>query len=41
MGRLDPENVGIWESIGHLTFVVVGGMGTLLGPIVGAAAEEG
>lgn len=38
VGWLDPENFGIWESIAHLTYVVVGGMGTLIGPVIGVAA---
>jgi len=37
VGWLDPENFGLWESINHLTFVVVGGMGTAWGAIVGAS----
>jgi branched-chain amino acid transport system permease protein len=38
VGWLDPENFGLMESINHLTYVIVGGMATLGGPIIGAAA---
>ena len=34
---LDPENFGLMETLNHLTYIIVGGMATLGGPIIGAA----
>jgi ABC-type branched-subunit amino acid transport system ATPase component len=33
---LDPDAFNLWESVKHLTLVLFGGLGTLLGPPVGA-----
>jgi branched-chain amino acid transport system permease protein len=38
VGFIDPVEYGAGASLGHVTFIVVGGMGSLSGSIVGAVA---
>lgn len=40
LGYLDPLAFTLWESVKQLTMVIFGGLGTLSGPIVGAAVLE-
>jgi branched-chain amino acid transport system permease protein len=37
VGFIDPLEFGVWTSIYHIVFIVVGGLGTVAGPIIGAA----
>ncbi len=41
LGSVFPENFGFIESVSVLTMVVLGGAGTLLGPVLGAAIIGG
>lgn len=36
VGFIDPLEFGVWTSIRHVVFIVVGGLGSLTGSIVGA-----
>lgn len=36
VGFIDPVEFGLWTSISHLTMIIVGGLGSLVGSIVGA-----
>jgi branched-chain amino acid transport system permease protein len=38
VGFIDPPEFGILASIQHITFIVVGGLGSIAGSIVGAVA---
>ena len=38
VGFIDPPEFGILASIQHITFIVVGGLGSITGSIVGAVA---
>lgn len=38
IGYLSPENFGAFESINVLTMAIVGGLGSIAGPIIGAVA---
>jgi branched-chain amino acid transport system permease protein len=38
VGFIDPPEFGIGASIQHITFIVVGGLGSIVGSIVGAVA---
>jgi len=37
VGFIDPLEFGVWTSIRHVVFIVVGGLGSLTGSILGAA----
>lgn len=37
VGILDPEGFGLWESVLYLTMIVIGGVGTIAGSVIGAA----
>jgi branched-chain amino acid transport system ATP-binding protein/branched-chain amino acid transport system permease protein len=41
VGFLDPAAFTLWESVRHLVMVILGGMGTILGPVVGAILVGG
>lgn len=36
VGFIDPLEFGIWTSVRHIVFIVVGGLGSILGSILGA-----
>jgi branched-chain amino acid transport system permease protein len=36
-GFIDPTEFGVLESLKHITFIVVGGLGSVVGSILGAA----
>lgn len=36
VGFIDPLEFGVWTSIRHVVFIVVGGLGSVLGSVVGA-----
>ena len=38
VGFIDPLEFGVWTSIRHVVFIVVGGLGSVVGSIVGAVA---
>ncbi|OGP96098.1 MAG: hypothetical protein A2157_19140 [Deltaproteobacteria bacterium RBG_16_47_11] len=38
VGYLDPNEYSIWTSITHLTYIVVGGMGSIVGSVVGTVS---
>jgi branched-chain amino acid transport system permease protein len=38
VGFIDPLEFGVWTSIRHVVFIVVGGLGSVVGSIVGAIA---
>jgi len=37
VGFIDPLEFGVWTSVRHVVFIVVGGLGSITGSIVGAA----
>jgi branched-chain amino acid transport system permease protein len=37
VGFIDPLEFGVWTSIRHVVFIVVGGLGSVTGSIIGAA----
>ena len=37
VGFIDPLEFGVWTSIRHVVFIVVGGLGSFAGSIIGAA----
>ncbi len=41
VGFVDPVEFGLWTSIFHLTMIIVGGLGSLTGSIVGAVVITG
>jgi branched-chain amino acid transport system permease protein len=41
VGFIDPIEFGIWTSVRHIIFIVVGGLGSLPGSVVGAALITG
>jgi branched-chain amino acid transport system permease protein len=36
VGFIDPLEFGVWTSIRHVVFIVVGGLGSVLGSVIGA-----
>lgn len=38
VGFIDPLEFGVWTSIRHVVFIVVGGLGSVAGSVVGAVA---
>ena len=38
VGFIDPLEFGVWTSVRHVVFIVVGGLGSITGSIVGAVA---
>lgn len=38
VGFIDPLEFGIWTSIRHVVFIVVGGLGSVLGSVIGAVS---
>jgi branched-chain amino acid transport system permease protein len=38
VGFIDPLEFGVWTSVRHVVFIVVGGLGSITGSIVGAIA---
>jgi branched-chain amino acid transport system permease protein len=41
VGFIDPVEFGLWTSIFHLTMIIVGGLGSLMGSVVGAVVITG
>lgn len=41
VGFIDPVEFGIWESVRHIIFIVVGGLGSLGGSVIGALVVTG
>ena len=41
VGFIDPVEFGIWTSVRHITFIVVGGLGSLAGSVIGALVVTG
>ena len=41
VGFIDPVEFGIWTSVRHIIFIVVGGLGSLAGSVIGALAVTG
>jgi branched-chain amino acid transport system permease protein len=41
VGFIDPVEFGLWTSIFHLTMIIVGGLGSLMGSVVGAIVITG
>lgn len=41
VGFVDPVEFGLWTSIFHLTMIIVGGLGSLMGSVVGAIVITG
>lgn len=41
VGFIDPVEFGIWASIRHIIFIVVGGLGSLPGSVIGALVVTG
>lgn len=41
VGFIDPVEFGIWISVRHIIFIVVGGLGSLPGSVIGALAVTG
>ena len=41
VGFVDPVEFGLWTSIFHLTMIIVGGLGSLMGSVVGAVVITG
>jgi branched-chain amino acid transport system permease protein len=36
VGFIDPVEFGLWTAVLHMTFIIVGGLGSILGSIIGA-----
>lgn len=41
VGFIDPVEFGIWTSVRHIIFIVVGGLGSVAGSVVGATVITG
>lgn len=41
VGFIDPVEFGIWTSVRHIIFIVVGGLGSIGGSVIGALAVTG
>jgi branched-chain amino acid transport system permease protein len=41
VGIIDPVEFGLWTAVRHIIFIVVGGMGSVGGAVVGATVITG